>query len=95
MLTGSTAENVQRCQGKINKPLSRCTSSVKLIDVNGIFHFWDQHTINSFYKYCNDKCILLKFDETKTEIELIGFIGSIHEAKKRLQVLSELMKEKL
>ncbi|CAF1388528.1 unnamed protein product [Rotaria sordida] len=94
-LIGSTMERVTRCKQQLNKYLSQCISTVKIIHSNDIFQSWDQQTINSFYKYCKDRCVLPKLDETKTEIELIGPATSTLEAKKKFHIFSELMKEKL
>ncbi len=85
-------EGVARCQERILKYLSRCVRSIKLTHPTGIFHSWDQHTINAFYKYCKDRYVLPKLDETQNEIELIGPASGIQEAKKKWFVLSELMR---
>jgi hypothetical protein len=84
-------EGVTKCQERILKYLSRCISSTKITHPNGIFQSWDQHVINSFYKYCKDRCVLPKLDETQNEIELIGSASGIQEAKKKWFVLSALV----
>ncbi|CAF4593643.1 unnamed protein product [Rotaria socialis] len=94
-LIGYTIEDAQKCEKTISSYLSRCISSVKITKSNDIFQSWDQHAINSFYKYCKDRCILPKIAETKNEIELMGPPTSILEIKKKLLILSELMAEKL
>ncbi|CAF1440926.1 unnamed protein product [Rotaria sordida] len=90
----SETDYIAKCQQRINRYISRCTSTIKLIYTNGVFQSWDQHTINSFYKYCKDRCILPKLSETNDEIELIGSTSNILEAEKKLQILAELVKQK-
>jgi hypothetical protein len=94
-LIATDVKDVTRCQERITKYLSRCISSAKLIYPNGVFQSWNQHIINSFYKYCKDRCILLKLDETQNEIELSGLASGIQETKKKFYILSQLVKEKL
>lgn len=93
-MIGPTLERVTLCQKRIEKYFARCISSVKLTLGDDIFQFWDQHTINSFYKYCKDRCVVAKIGETKNEIILNGPATSVLEIKKKFYVLSELMKEK-
>ena len=79
------------CQDKITRHLSRYTTSAKLTHVNDIFHSWNQHLINSFYKYCKDQCVLPKFDQTENILELIGPIRGIQAAKKKWHMFTELV----
>ncbi|CAF3960221.1 unnamed protein product, partial [Rotaria sp. Silwood1] len=47
-------------------------TATKITRPNDVFHSWDQHTINLFYKYCKDRCVLPKLMDTKNELELMG-----------------------
>ncbi|CAF3641303.1 unnamed protein product [Rotaria sp. Silwood1] len=67
-------------------------STIKLTCPNDIFQFWDQHTINSFFKYCKDRWVLPKLTEEKIEIELSGSPHGIAAIKKKFHLLSELIK---
>lgn len=85
---------IDHCEQRLKKYLSRSISSIKVSNSNGIFQFWDQHLINSFYKYCKDRCVLPKLDETQTELEFIGSTTAVEEVKKKFEILSKLVKEK-
>ncbi|CAF4287034.1 unnamed protein product [Rotaria socialis] len=86
--------NLTKCQEKINSYLNQCTTSKKLTNSNSIFQHWDQYTINAFYKYCQDQCVLLQIDQKKQELELIGPVNNVIEASQRWSLLSDLMAEK-
>jgi hypothetical protein len=83
-----------KCQEKLRDYLNRCTTSSKITNPDGIFQYWDQYTINGFYKYCKDQCVLPQINQTKTELELIGPINSVRQVKQKCYFLSELAKEK-
>ncbi|CAF5008920.1 unnamed protein product [Rotaria sp. Silwood1] len=70
-------------------------TATKITRPNDVFHSWDQHTINLFYKYCKDRCVLPKLMDTKNELELMGPSVSLLEVRKKLNILSESMAEKL
>ncbi|CAF1330481.1 unnamed protein product [Adineta steineri] len=94
-LKAAKAEDLTKCQEKINTYLKRCITSTKSIDSNGIFSNWDQHTINAFYNYCKDRCVLPRIDPTTTELELSGPVNNILEVKQKWQFLSQLVREKV
>ena len=91
-LIGLDEEIVPRVQDKMTKHLSRCVTSAKLTHSEGIFHGWNQHLINSFYKYCKDQCILPKYDPSENILELIGPVCGIQAVKKKWHMLTELVK---
>ena len=61
---------------------------------NNVFESWNQTTINAFYKYCTDKCVLVKVSETLEALELIGPINNILESKEKWYFLSQMAREK-
>jgi hypothetical protein len=93
-IIASETENLTTCQEKINNYLKRCSTSLKVTNPNGIFQDWDQYTINTFYKYCQDKCVLPQIAKSQRDIELIGSINNVLEVKQKLHFLSELAVEK-
>ena len=93
-MIASTTEGLSGCQEKLNNYLKRCVTSSKLLNSTGIFQYCDQYTINTFYKYCQDRCVLAKVDPTGKELELIGFISSVLEIKEKWQIMFHLAKEK-
>ncbi|CAF2619797.1 unnamed protein product [Rotaria sp. Silwood2] len=94
-LIASQVEELTKCQEKINNYLKRCTTSKKLTNPNGIFQHWDQYTINVFYKYCKDKCVLSQIDRTTRELELIGPVNNCLEVEQKWRFLSDLAAVKL
>jgi hypothetical protein len=66
-----------------------------LINSNGIFQHCDQHTINTFYKYCEDKCVLPQIDQPEKELVLVGFVNSVLEVKEKWHILSDLATERI
>lgn len=90
-LIGPDENMITECQYKITKHLSRCTTSAKLTHSNSIFHAWNQHLINSFYKYCKDQCVLPKFDHTENILELIGPARGIEAVKRKWHMFTELV----
>ncbi|UJR11258.1 hypothetical protein I4U23_015440 [Adineta vaga] len=93
-LTGSNDADIDKCQEKMYKCLKRSVDSLKLTNSHGIFQNWDQYTINSFYKYCKDKCVLPQINQTKDEIDLIGPINCVRDVQQKLNFLSQLVKER-
>ncbi|UJR16812.1 hypothetical protein I4U23_003711 [Adineta vaga] len=89
-ILASIDEDLLRCQNKINNYLKRFTSSSKVTNLNGIFQYWDQQTINKFYQYGHDQCVLPDLNQTEKELKLTGFINKIVEAEQRYNVLSNL-----
>jgi uncharacterized pyridoxamine 5'-phosphate oxidase family protein len=59
-----------------------------MVNSNGIFDNWNQHTIDAFYKYCQDTCVLPQIDKTGNKIEFNGPINNILHVKQKLYFLS-------
>jgi hypothetical protein len=94
-LAASNAEDLTKCQEKINSYLKRCVIATKLVNPTGIFQHWDQHTINAFYKYSKNKCVLLQINPTNNELELTGPVNNVAEVEQKWQFTSDLAKQKV
>jgi hypothetical protein len=90
----SDNEILTKCQNRINNYLKRCITYEKFEDSKGIFHQWDQHSINAFYKYCKDRYVIPKIHQTNKELELTGPINNFLEVKQKWYILSDLTREK-
>ncbi|CAF4084437.1 unnamed protein product [Rotaria sp. Silwood2] len=58
------------------------------------FKNWNQYMINTFYKYCYDRCVLPKTDDDK-RIRLIGPINNVYDAKYKYHLTNVLIQEKI
>lgn len=94
MLIAPESNHISKCQEKINNHLNRCISSFKITDSDGIFHNWEQNSINAFYKFCKDKCVLPQINKTGNELELSGSVNCVRDAKIKWYLARELVREK-
>lgn len=94
MLTSPEANDISKCQQKINNHLTHCVTSSKITNSNGIFNSWDQYTLNAFYKYSKDKCVLPQIDQNRVELELSGPAGCVYELKRKWYLSHEIIREK-
>lgn len=94
-LIGSADEKLVNCQKKMNKYLESCVTITKLIDSTGIFQYWNQCTINAFYKYCKDNCVVPRVDQKGRKLKLFGFVNSLSEVGQKWSILSNLAKENI
>ncbi|CAF0878197.1 unnamed protein product [Rotaria sordida] len=89
-LISSNNENLTKCKEKIMNHIKRSMVKIKLDE----FKDWNQYMINVFYKYCYDRCVLLKIDDDK-RIRLIGPINNVYEAKHKYLLTNALIQEKI
>ncbi|CAF3451474.1 unnamed protein product [Rotaria socialis] len=89
-ITSSNTENLSKCQKKMYDYMKRCMSEQVL---NG-FRNWNQYSINAYYKYCIDRCILPQMNDDQ-QIVLKGPIISVQEAKQKYQLTVAIVQEKM
>ncbi|CAF1029912.1 unnamed protein product [Adineta steineri] len=78
-----------KCEQKINNYLNRCVFNMKL---DGFTH-WNQHMINAFYKYANDRYVLPKLDNEQ-QIVLYSHINNVYEVSQKYHLTNRFIQEK-
>jgi hypothetical protein len=83
-----------KCQNEMNNYIHKYISTIETFKNASDLAKWDQHTINSFHKYCLNKSVLPKMDLNIYQLDLIGSKEDVEKAVEKYKLISEIIKLK-
>ncbi|CAF0983783.1 unnamed protein product [Rotaria sordida] len=100
-LKASGNSNISKCEKSINDYMKK--NVLTTIELNHPFNpeIWNQHMINTYYKYCLENCVLPKIYQINKQttqqqcLNLIGSISSVNQVKQKYELMSEIERQKL